>query len=403
MRSSRDALWREADACYHASEWERAVGFLKNADEVEDTAARALGFDPLEMRIIGRQIIGSIGHMSFGLALRARMSMLQENPVNSYWVFAGHAANSAYLNYWKRYFQVLDLAAAEGAAMEWSLWPIVESIQTVRTKTGPMDLVSAHNKFAIEWERRGLPPLLELLPDDRVRGDRFLRDRGIEPRDFVVTLHVRENGLDRPGYGRNARIDTYLPAIRKIVSMGGTVFRLGDASMTPLAMDGVVDIAHIEAKPSWLDPYLIASSRFMVATTSGPIGVAPTFGVPLLWTNAPDVGKAVYHGHSLMLPKLARNPAGNVMTLAEMLGSPVGWNDAYLEPFADVTGNHGYAWVDNSPEDIEMGVDDMITGWSDTESVSQSTWTHLLREAGSTGSTRLAPSFAKEHAATLGL
>ena len=99
--------------------------------------------------------------------------------------------------------------------------------------------------------------------------------------------------------------------------------------MTPIYHPGVVDLTQEKDIPDWLIIYLIAKSRFMIATTSGPIGVAAALGIPILWTNMPDIGKAVFRTKSaLYVPKLVRRPSGDIVSLHETLDSPFGWSDS---------------------------------------------------------------------------
>jgi len=331
------------------------------------------------------------------------MTILGDNPVRDYWLLSGHTANSSYLRYWNTYFDLVNMSRPQMRGLEGSMWPLLESIQTVRSRSGSMDLVSAHNHYTMEWERLGREPLLRLTEEDQVRGDRFLAEQGVDPGDWFVTLHVRQDRSDRPGYGRNAEIATYDLLTRKVVELGGWVFRLGNETMTRIGGVRVIDVAHLEGKESWLDVFLIARSRFLIATTSGPIGVAPSFGVPVLWTNAPDIAKAVYHPRSLMIPKLVRSPRGQLMTLDEMLASPVGSSDSRLTKFTDHSGAAGFEWVDNSREQLAESVEEMAAGWQFEESCLQSTWREKVVAVGSTGTTRISHTFLQNHAESLGL
>ena len=157
------------------------------------------------------------------------------------------------------------------------------------------NLVSAHNKYALAWEKESLPPLIKPSDNDQTRAEHFFAERNWQIPKFIVTLHVREATVSQGRlYGRNACISSYLPAIDEITQHGGLVFRIGNNRMTPLRHPGVIDLTQEKDIPEWLHIYLIAKSRFMVATTSGPINVAAAFGVPILWTNMPDIGKAVF-------------------------------------------------------------------------------------------------------------
>ena len=404
LREERDGLWFRAYTAYHESDWSTTVALLHEADRIEDESAFKMGLDPLALRILGTQITGSIGHTSFGLAIRARMAQLSLNPVSSYWMLPAQVANRPYLDYWRAYFPVVEMPASESVLLERALWPIVESIQTVRMRDGNLDLVTAHNFLVKEWELQKKDPLLSLSTTDLIRGNEYLASRGLGPDDWFVTLHVREDQDGLEGYGRNARIDTYSEGVRRVVERGGHVFRLGGRDATPFrGIRGLIDYAHDVDRDPWLDVFLLARSKFLIATTSGPIGVPPTFGVPVLWTNAPDIAKAVYHPRSLMIPKTVRSPNGKIMTLQEMLESPFGASDSVIARMKDNYGQTGYQWVDNTREDIANGVSEMLDGWVCSESREQEQWRTRIEAQGSTGVTRLSQSFASQYKSILNI
>ena len=394
-----------SNTAYASARWSDTKKLLHSSVQLEDKAASFHNVDPLNLRIIGSEIVNSIGHTSFGLALRARMSIMGQNPVQNYWVLGGSCSNNYFLGMWNKYFQsILDVTQSEQLAIERSLWPLVESIQTVRTLDGSLDLVSAHNKYAMAWDEQAYPPLLELSDKDHYRAESFFKEHNWPLSKFVVTLHVREATSSQSQlYGRNASISTYIPAIDEINKRGGLVFRIGNRNMAPLNYPGVVDLTQITDIPDWFPIYVIAISRFMIATTSGPIGVASAFGTPILWTNMPDIGKAVFHSKSLSIPKLVRKPSGKLMSLDEMLGSSFGWSDSFIHEIKDKSDCKGYMWVDNTYSDIKNGALEMMNDWSNSETEFQSQWSKSLRDFGSSGFTRVSDQFLSRYADTLKL
>jgi len=398
LKSIRDETWQQAYNSYIISDWPTTVEFLSRADSIEDEAACKIGLDPYIFRIVGRQIIGSIGHMAFGLSLRARMCMLKKSPVQTYLILPAHAANISYLEYWSSYFpHILKIDDKNCKLLENIFWPIAESIQSVRTTDGTLDLVTAHNTYSRTCDSLALPPLLSISEEHVMRSADYLKQLGIAPNGFIVTLHVREGSGETAGYGRNCDINTYKIAVDEIVRRGGSVFRIGQKTSTPFRRHGLYDLTALHHRPSWLDLYLIAVSRFMIATTSGPIGVASSFGVPILWTNAPDLGKLVYHANSLLLPKLVSAPSGSILSISEMLSSPTGWSDSYIDKFLDSAGRPGYKWVDNSPKDIFDGVCDMFDSRWLVETSCQKCVRNILEAVGSSGSTMIGPTFVENY------
>ena len=146
------------------------------------------------------------------------------------------------------------------------------------------------------WSDSGRP-FLTLDPEIVERGYAALAEFGIKPDDRIVGLHVREAGFhaqdqtarlnDAMLYGmRNADIDSYRPAIDRIISNGGVVVRLGDESMTPIgSRPGFVDYPFTHIKADWMDAFLASQCHYMIGTPSGMSFVPMLFGRPIAFTN----------------------------------------------------------------------------------------------------------------------
>ena len=400
LYSKRNMIWGRANGAYHQGDWEQTKLLLLEADKIEDHAAVLAGFDSMPARLIGKNILGSIGHMSFGLALRARIQLLDDAIAPHYLMLGTDTANDQFMSYWKKYFNHLDCNPLACEGVEEALWPILESIQTVRTKKGNLTLNAAHNWYAREWERLKRPPLLTTAEEDLSRLQGVLAEWGISDR-WLVTLHVRWDAR-KSNYGRNALVSDYLDAIRRVIQAGGAVVRLGSPDMPKLPpIEGLVDYAHHAERESWLDVALIANSRFMIATTSGPIGMAHCFGIPILLTNAPDLGKAVYHPKSLMIPKLVRHASGRLLTLSNMFRTGAAWMDSTPVP-ENVMDAREYSWADNSPESIVDGVEEMLEeAWETPFSDLDELWGEKLTSNGAEIGTRPSPRFIQQNASIL--
>jgi putative glycosyltransferase (TIGR04372 family) len=141
------------------------------------------------------------------------------------------------------------------------------------------------------WTDKKLPPLLALPERDHDFGRKALARLGVPDGAWFVGLHVREGGFHSDGSGttiahRSASIEDYFPAISEITARGGWVIRLGDSSMTLLpTMENVVDYAHSAAKSPQMDVFLMATSRFVIGTTSGLTTATQAFGTPMLLVN----------------------------------------------------------------------------------------------------------------------
>jgi len=395
----RNALWKLADAAYHQSEWELSNTFLYEADDLEDNYAKRLGFDPLGFRLIGSNLLESIGHTFAGLSMRASMIQLGESPVREYWIMDSKKRSHA--DYWKEYFPIVEVSDTARIVMEQALWPILESIQTVRTKNGSIEHRFVHNTFAKLRELKIKDPHIKLSESHRIRGYEFLNAFGISDNDWFVAIHVRESNDSL--YGRNANIHDYTKAIQYIIGLGGKVIRIGDETMRSLGhIDGLIDLTRLGAGFDWLDLFVVAESRFFICTTSGPQFVGYSFGTPMLWTNAPDVGKALYFPNTLMLPKLVINESNRILSLNEMLESPCGWSDSRIDLIKNSSGEtESLRWKDNEPEDILNGVQEVLSIGFENISTHQREWMCRMDKLNSSGYTKISSAFSERWSAYL--
>ena len=244
----------------------------------------------------------------------------------------GGTANTAYRDYWKKYFtvvtepekvrQLAPLAAACGNRVA-GLLSLPEGREAYFG-----DGVGAIQE---EWEARGLPPLLELTAGDRERGRETLRQLGVPEGAWFVSLHVRSSGFHGEGGDpdqahRNADVRSYLPAVRHIFERGGWVVRLGDRTMPMLPhVPGLIDYAHSPWKSPWMDVFFCAACRFFIGGPSGLAQLPSTFGVPCALTNWVTSPLPVCGRRDLFIPKLIRAEAGGrLLTFEEAFGPGVG-------------------------------------------------------------------------------
>ena len=389
----RNSHWGKANILYHAANWEGAKTCLLQADAIQDSARKKMGFSDSTLRYIGTNITGSIGHIAISLGLRSRVRIL-ENLANDFLIVTPKSANDAFLDLWRDYFPILRVSRPDSIAIERNFWPLFEHVQTVKTEGGVSDLISAHNKYARAFEEAGLPPLLNIPSKMEEMGKKKLREWGWDPNGWFVVLHVRENKFDKPGYGRNANPNSYIPAIKAIVELGGTVVRIGDRGMSALPeIIGFVDLTNRQHHEEWLDIFLMAKCKIFIGTTSGPLLVPSLFGKPVLATNAPDLGKFVYLPKSLVIPKRVKTAKGKLLTIKEQLSSPAGFSDAWL-PSNKI---ENLQWVANSPDDILNATTELLTSSNtDLSKIQQRVFEHIIL-AGASDSTPISMSFLESH------
>jgi len=327
----------------------------------QDERARERGIDPGAFRVLGTNWTGWLGNNAH-LDAYIKLGLLgwrQQIPLKLL-APEGRTANYAYARLWSAYVELVTdppeverLAALEGL--------IGDSLYTMEVRGIPTYYPHAIALAQDEWERQGRHPLLGVSAELVARGRAELERLGVPSDAWFACLHVRELGFwaernDPTNSPRVARVESYFPALRAIVSAGGYVVRLGDPSMRPLPpMGGVVDYALSDAKSDWMDVFLSASCRFLVGTNSALYQTAISFGVPAVATNWMPLSSFPMQRRDIVLPKLLRSrDSGRMLTFADMLALPRDVWSGYLYQ------HHGLDVVDNTADEILEAVDEML-------------------------------------------
>jgi len=391
--TERNKLLVLANEAYHLGRFDDYKKHTLESNFIEDETARSRGFNPISFRFIGSSILDSIGHTFAGLSMRALMKKYGDASVKEYLIIESDNIKIDYASYWSEYFPITKVPKVHQSVIESGFWPIYESIATVRTNRGILEHRELHNYYAKQSQKNDSTPLLKLPQEKLQEGYRILNSIGIKKSDWFVTLHVRE--LGDIAYGRNANIYSYLEAINFIISQGGKVIRIGANSSTKLPeIQGLIDLSQVPKITNWFDVFLISESRIFIGTTSGPQFVAYSFGVPMLWTNAPDIANALYFPRSVVLPKLVIDSKDKPYSIKEMLSSPVGWSDGKIDWITSKEGAKlGLRWKDNDPKDIVEGVKDFLENEFLEENDLQLKWNSEIKQINSSGNTPVGSSF----------
>jgi putative glycosyltransferase (TIGR04372 family) len=318
-------------------------------------------FDPdRPIRLLGYEWVTQIGHMGF-LHWYLRMVRLGMIADANYVLLApAHkVANPAFLGYLETHYCVVrdrDLVD--------ELFPYQRFVgdQFIAFPTdGELAEPWAHAaaRAQVAWTERGFGPLSTLTEEDRAFGWQALKRLGVPAGCWYVGLHVREGGFHGDGAGttvghRSADIRDYLAAVEEITSGGGWVIRLGDRSMTPLpSMTNVVDYIHSAEKSARMDVFLMATSRFVIGTTSGLTTATSAFGTPMLLVNCISNDCQFWTPETdFMVKPVYDRRRGRYLTLGE----------TYRQPLHSLLINNtvlarcGYEVHNNSPGDIRAAV-----------------------------------------------
>ncbi|HTT37431.1 MAG TPA: TIGR04372 family glycosyltransferase [Burkholderiales bacterium] len=324
-------------------------------------AARSQGLDPQQFRILDpvwTRWLGNHAHLDAYVKI-GLLGWRKPVPIKLL-APRGKVANEAYLALWRDYVEVVS-APEEIERLSALTGVLGDSLHTMLVDEVPTYYTNAIAVVQAEWERQGRAPLLQLSEEERERGWQMLASLGIPRTAWFACLHVREPGFwneadDRTNRPRVASIRSYLPAIEHIVSRGGWVVRLGDSSMQALApMPGLIDYARSDAKSDWMDVFLCASCRFLIGTNSALYQVCITFGTPSVATNWVPLSSFPMSGRDIVLPKRLRSRAdGTELPFDAVLRLP---RDA---PFGQLFDHHRLDLIDNTPEEILEGVEEML-------------------------------------------
>jgi putative glycosyltransferase (TIGR04372 family) len=387
-----------ADGYYLTGQYLRGMEQYEHGLILNQKKAIETGLDSLKIRFLDIGFTSTIGHISHldpfvKLMLLGRLSPYKRILVTNV------IANPCYLNYWKRYLPIIILDSDQMQDFQSFAEPLLEHLSMWQLSDKFENLYACISLSEQLWSAEKRPPLLCLSDSDQARGRDALESMGV-PRDaWFVCLHVRENEIRITRNGADADIHTYLMALESITTRGGWVIRMGNPSMSPLpTMSHVIDYANSRFRTDWMDVFLWASCRFFIGTASGPLSVPPTFGVPVLYTNAPALGIAISMSNSICIPKLYWSERENrILTFAEMFSSPSGWTVS--SDFSRI----GLKQLDNTPEEINDAVLEMFTilggnnSMSDEDILLQENFSKIRKKFGALSNLSIASCFLRKH------
>ena len=186
-----------------------------------------------------------------------------------------------------------------------------------------------------------------------------------------VCLHVREDGYHHDGGRRayrNAKISSYYPAIKYLLSEGMYVIRMGDPSMEKANIDHkyFFDYPFSDIKSDSMDLFLIRNCEFYIGMQSGILDVAHMFNKPILILNMYDwfFNYPLKTNDRGMLKKIKIKSGASYKTY-----SSIEW---FQLPFFYTNNREIYdervQFIDNSEKEILSATEeyykDYLSGWS---------------------------------------
>jgi putative glycosyltransferase (TIGR04372 family) len=203
------------------------------------------------------------------------------------------------------------------------------------------------------------PPPSSFTKQEEDRGAMLLREMGIPPGSPIVCFHARDKAFLKTLKAgnweyhdfRNANIDTYVPAIKELVSRGYYAIRMGKIvnHAFPWQDSHVIDYATSFWRSDFADLYLVSRCRFYIGTSCGFDAVAEFFRKPQVVLNVLPVGNvSSWSLNYLNIPKkLWLTKEQRFLKFQEIIHSEVG---LYQE--ASQYEQAGIEIINNTPEEI---------------------------------------------------
>jgi len=227
-----------------------------------------------------------------------------------------------------------------------SNWPLVENLRLIYSEDGYIQLYSFLERYFKEYEKPDSLNSFEFPVDYLDNAQNSLERFGLKPGDPFVSLHIR-NGS---GVGiRRAQTPTnYVQGIKKLISLGYRVIRIGDPNMDPIpTMRHLIDLREIHHH--WLHPFVLNRAKLHVGTMSGPSIWSMALRTPTLVTNATSLARNTLTGNpnTFYMPKHLFIQ-GHRLSLRESLH--------HYEGYSEIDGrdlqSRSISYVENSEEEI---------------------------------------------------
>ena len=221
-------------------------------------------------------------------------------------------------------------------------------------------------------------PRLELLPDEKLKAELWMRKRGWKSGDLFVCLLMRDSEylgasseFKRLGYSkelwsyhnyRNTNIDTFTPAIEDMLSRGYWVVRMGQIAEKRVAISHprLIDYPFVDDQDDLMDIWFSIHCKLFLSTGTGIDILPATHGKQWsVFVNALPLKDAWLSNHMIWTPKhLIWRASGKFLTLREHLMHPFGRSEDYKTAGIEI--------IDLSPEEILQATTEQLQRMSAT-------------------------------------
>ncbi len=275
-----------------------------------------------------------------------------------------------------------------------SKWHLTERLMMVKSSEGFIPLYELLEKTYSSKILMSNETSLHLDFDYEVDAREKLRQLGLPEDAWFVGFHIREN-LDKFD-SRYASLNSFLPSLMKIVRNGGWVIRFGAGKMEPIVgVKNVLDLNLDTPESRFLHFYILANSRFILSTTSGPTSLAWAFGTPVLQTNTTSIARNILTASrgTIWLPKVYFYK-GSRCSYARLVDSSEGYSETNLKEKEKL----GFKLLENTEDEILEATKDMLKcSKSANQSHSNIKLKKIRENFNVIGYGTIAPSFLDKH------
>lgn len=275
-----------------------------------------------------------------------------------------------------------------------SKWHLSERLMMVKSSESFIPLYELLEKTYSSKTMMGNEPSLHLTFDYEANAREKLIQLGIPEEAWFVGFHIREK-LDKfdPRY---ASLNSFLPSLKEIVRNGGWVIRFGTGKMEPIVgVKNVLDLNLDNPENRFLHFYILANSRFILSTNSGPAALAWAFGTPVLQTNTTSIARNIITASrgTIWLPKIYFYK-GSRCSFARLVDSLEGYSETNLKEKEKL----GFKLLENTEDEILEATKDMLRGAESINKSNSNVKLKKIREHFNViGYGKIAPSFLDKH------
>jgi putative glycosyltransferase (TIGR04372 family) len=236
-------------------------------------------------------------------------------------------------------------------------WHLSERLWMIKTNQGFLETQEFTDKVFRRLQELHINSVLELDYDYVFKSQQELEKLGLPKNQEFVALHVRKktwNDFDI----RQAKVEEYSASVKELLRLGYYVVQIGTDPQAPILGDKRVIIVQGDYDlPRFLTPYVLAKSKFLINTCSGPTYLAALFGTPVLQTNVIAFGKSAItlSNNSIHIPKKMMYK-GRELSLYELLSSPQGYSYKNIK----FLNQSGFDLIENSSEEILNATKDIL-------------------------------------------